>query len=118
MKDKSPKKGEIWIVDLEPGYGRELHKKRPAVIISANSINNNTPHVIIVPASSQIPQRPSKDIVPLLKQEALLKESVLLPIFIRSIDQDRLIEKVGEISPEKLDEVEEAISLVLGLDTL
>lgn len=49
------------------------------------------------------------------KQDGLDKESVLLPVFIRSIDKDRLIKKAGRLSKEKLQEVEKALKLVLGI---
>ncbi|MBM4055906.1 MAG: type II toxin-antitoxin system PemK/MazF family toxin [Planctomycetes bacterium] len=34
-----PKRGEIWLVSLEPVIGREIGKTRPAVVIS-NDQNN------------------------------------------------------------------------------
>jgi mRNA interferase MazF len=34
-----PKRGEIWIVSLEPVKGHEMGKTRPALVIS-NDINN------------------------------------------------------------------------------
>ncbi|MHB8276704.1 MAG: type II toxin-antitoxin system PemK/MazF family toxin [Candidatus Humimicrobiaceae bacterium] len=34
-----PKRGEIWLVSLEPAAGHEIGKTRPALIIS-NDINN------------------------------------------------------------------------------
>lgn len=52
------------------------------------------------------------------KPKGFDKESVFLPLFIRSIDQDRLVEKIGRISKEKILEVEEALKLVLDLNKL
>ena len=109
------KRGEIWIVNLEPGFGREIHKKRPALILSKNSIHANSNHVIIIPASSLAPKTIGIEMVLIGKKEGLNKQSVLLPMFIRSIDQERLIKKVGKISKTKLKEVEEAIKIVLDL---
>lgn len=110
------KRGEIWLVNLEPGFGREIHKKRPALIISKNSIHLGTTHVIIVPASSQVPKIVGIEMVSLGKTEGLNQESILLPVFIRSVDQERLIKKVGLITKAKLQEVEEAIKIVLDLN--
>ncbi len=47
----SPKRGEIWLVDLNPTRGQELQKTRPAVIISAE-IFNPIPLRIIIPITS------------------------------------------------------------------
>ena len=112
---ESPKKGELYITDLDPAFGREIHKKRPVLVISANMYNENTPHVVIIPISSIISNTITPEMVLLGKIKGLDKESVLLPIYIRSIDQHRLIKKVGRISGKKLKDVEHAISLVLGM---
>ena len=109
-------RGDFWIVDLEPAYGREIHKKRPALIISKNKYNRNTFHTIVVPSTSIVPIEISEEMVPLGKLKGYEKESMLLPLLIRSIDKDRLIKKIGKISKEKLQEVEESVRLVLGLE--
>jgi len=112
------KRGEIWIVNLEPGFGREIHKKRPALIISNNSVNQNTYHVIVVPTSSIVPTVLTDEMIHLGRLKGFDRESVLLPVLIRSIDQDRLIKKIGKISKQKTAEVEDAIKLVLDLEEI
>jgi mRNA interferase MazF len=32
-----PKRGEVWIVDLEPIVGQEMSKERPCIVISSNA---------------------------------------------------------------------------------
>ncbi len=34
----SPKRGEIWLVNLEPTIGAEIKKTRPTIIISSDVI--------------------------------------------------------------------------------
>ena len=116
LSDKYPKRGEIFIADLDPSFGRELHKKRPVLIISNDNINQGTSNVIIIPASTQFPKTPGPEMILIDKQEGLDKQSALLPIFIRSIDQERLIKKIGTISKTKMQEVEESTKLVLSLE--
>ena len=111
-------RGDFWIVNLEPAYGREIHKKRPGLIISTNKYNKNTFHTIVIPSSSIVPEEITEEMVPLGSIKGFEKESVLLPLLIRSVDQDRLIKKVGKISHSKLQEVEEALKLVLGMTEL
>lgn len=111
-------RGEVWITNLDPGIGREIHKKRPALIVSVDSVNKGGIYAIIVPTSSIVPRKIGQEMVVIENLERLKKTSVLLPIFVRSIDQDRLIEKVGVLQEAKFEEVEEALKLVLGLDPL
>lgn len=111
-----PRRGEIYIADLDPGFGKEIHKRRPVLVISTNNINQNTHQAIIIPSSSIIPRIIHPEMVKLGRLKGLEKESVLLPVFIRSIDNKRLTKKVGKLSQEKLEEVIEALNLVLGLE--
>lgn len=109
------KRGELWIVDLDPGFGREVHKKRPALVISQNSLHQDTTNAIIIPVSSQVPQIIGIEMVLVGKDEGLDKQSVLLPVFVRSIDQDRLVKRIGKLSKDKLAQVEQALKIVLGV---
>lgn len=108
------KRGDFWTVDLNPGFGREIHKKRPGLIISSNKFNEITPYVIVIPTTSIVPQIISEEMVNLGKPKGFDEESTLLPLYIRSIDRDRLIKKIGKISREKLAEAEEKLKLVLA----
>lgn len=111
------KRSEIWVVNLEPRFGKEIGKKRPALIISENSINQKSPSVIVIPASSQVPQHVGPEMILIGKREGLTKTSVLLPILIRSIDRDRLGKKIGKLSKVKLTLAEDALRLVLDLES-
>ncbi len=110
------KRGDYWIVDLEPGFAREMHKKRPGLIISGNSFNKTTPYVIVIPTTSIVPEVISEEMVYLGKPEGFDQKSTLLPFYIRSLDKDRLIKKIGKISKEKLREAEEKLKMVLEID--
>lgn len=107
------KRGDIWVVNLEPSSHRELHKKRPALVISSNLVNSQTYHVIVIPISSQVPKIIGPEMVVVGKKEGLDKESVILPLFIRSIDQKRLVKKIGKLGQTKLLEIEESFKFLI-----
>ena len=110
-----PKRGEIYIADLNPGFGREMHKKRPALVISLNNLNQVLPTVILIPFSSIVSQNIGPDFVKFPNQKGLDKNSALVVNQLGTVDKIRLIKKVGKISENKMQEVEEALKLVLGL---
>lgn len=112
------KRGDFWVVDLEPGFAKEIHKKRPGLIISGNRFNKTTPYIIVIPTTSIVPEVMSEEMIYLGKLKGFDQESTLLPLYIRSIDRDRLIKKIGKISREKFAEAEEKLKLVLGLNSL
>ena len=113
-----PKRGEIFIADLNPGYGREMHKTRPVLVISNNVLNQNLSTVIMIPLSSIIPEFIGPDVVKVEEKIGLDKDSAIIVNQIRSIDQVRLIKRVGILSSDKIEQVEEALQITLGMTEL
>lgn len=111
------KRGDIWAIDLRPGLGSEITKKRPCLVISSDEFNNVSPLVIVLPVSSQIHQisGPERILLP-RKNTRLKKDSIILINHIRALDKGRLSKKIGELSEEILREVEDGIKIVLDLD--
>lgn len=116
MSNKNISRGEIWTADLRPGEGHEITKIRPVLIISNNAINKISPMVIVIPISSQIPPVIGSDRIFVSKNELkLAKDSILLCGQIRTIDKSRIKKKVDTLPKDKLQEVEDALRLVLSL---
>lgn len=109
-----PKRGEIFIADLNPAFGREIHKKRPVLVISSNVLNQVLPTVIIVPLSSIVPVFVGPDVVKVNIQKGLDKPSALIINQLRSVDKERLIKKISKLSKRNLEEVKEAVKVVMG----
>lgn len=111
-----PKRGQIFIANLNPSFGREIHKKRPILLISNNQINEIYPVVIAIPFSSIVPKFIGPDMVKFINQKGLNEDSILVVSQIISVDKDRLIKKVGRVSFTKMKQVEQSLKNVLGLD--
>jgi mRNA interferase MazF len=111
-----PKRGEIWWVDFEPQIGSEIKKKRPAIIINSDPLGRHLPLKIVVPITDaragkkdslwHIPIKPDK-------KNKLSKDSVVDCFQIRCIAQERLRERLGEVSPDIMSQVVEAIALLI-----
>ena len=106
-----PKRGEVYWVALDPTLGSEIHKTRPAVIISNNSCNAFGSRVVVLPLTSNVDS--------LYPGEALVtvkgKPSRALGDQIRSLDKARLRAKIETLSQDELAAVEEAVRVTLGL---
>jgi len=48
-----PKKGEIYLVSLEPVIGSEIGKSRPALILSNDANNEHADTVTVLPITSK-----------------------------------------------------------------
>src|SRR3989338_7780868 len=111
-------RGQIWIADLNPGFGVEIRKRRPVLVISNNTLNRNWPRIIVIPFSSQIyPLSPGKILIP-KDICGIDRKSILLTKEVRSIDKVRVVKKIGVLPKEKFLEVEESLKLVLGITPL
>ncbi len=111
------KRGQIWTADLNPGFGKELHKKRPVVIISNDIVNAHSPLIIVLPITSQVSQLGPEKVLLSEKETGLHKKSAVLILGIRSIDKDRLFKKVGSVTQDSLLQIEESLKFILGFTT-
>ncbi len=112
------KQREIWIVNLDPTVGSEIKKKRPAVIVNSNEIGK-LPLKIIAPITDFKPRYVSVPWFVKIEpngQNGLKKSSVIDTFQVRSIDEQRLIEKIGEISESEMERVKEALGKVFEID--
>ncbi|MFH0992708.1 MAG: type II toxin-antitoxin system PemK/MazF family toxin [bacterium] len=106
-------KGEVHLVDLNPTVGGEIKKIRPAVIVSNNVINASYPVVVVCPITDSTGKKSPIHILLSEKEGGLKKESVVHCGQIRTLDKNRLLEKLGNISAEKMCEIETGIKYVL-----
>ena len=112
-----PKRGEIYLVSLDPTIGGEIKKTRPALIIS-NDINNQyAPTVAVIPITSKTEKiYPFEVFIQASKQTGLSCDSKAKCEQIRTIDKRRLIKLLGKVSEKELKEIEKALLIHLGIN--
>lgn len=113
---KQPKRGEIYFFDFSPSKGREMRGHHPALIIQ-NDIGNKVSGLTIVAAiTSNLKVADLPVGVPITPMESgLPQKSVIHLGQIYTIDKERLQNLVGTLSGHKMDEVDKAIEISLGL---
>lgn len=110
------KRGEIWLANLNPTRGTEQRGIRPVFIIQIDKANKVSPHTIIAPFTTRIRAKLLPCHVAFKSGEgSLSQDSVLLTEQVRVIDRSRLERKIGTASNEKLEEVENAFRIIMGL---
>ena len=113
------KRGDIWLVNLDPTVGHEIKKSRPAVIVQNDIGNHYSPITIIAPITSQLKEKLYPFEAQLPKEyTGLSKDSKVLMNQIRAVDKERLIKRVGTVKEELLEDVNKALRISLGLDNL
>jgi mRNA interferase MazF len=92
-----PERFDIFLINLDPTRGAEIKKTRPCVIISPNEINFNLSTVIIAPMTTKTRKYPTRIS---LKFDG--KEGQIALDHLRTVDQSRLIKKVGRIEKKTI----------------
>jgi len=91
------KRGEIWLINLDPTIGSEIKKARPCVIASPIELNEHLRTVIVAPMTSKGFAAPFR--IPLTHAG---KKGLILLDQIRAVDKIRLTKKMGTVSPKTL----------------
>jgi len=114
------RRGEIRLVDLEPVRGSEADKRRPAVLVSNDGANTTAQRlgrgvVTVVPITSNVVRvHPFQVFLP-ADEVGLHQASKAQAEQVRSVDVDRIGPRVGYLSLELQNRLDEALRLHLGL---
>jgi len=112
------KQFEIWIADLNPQIGTEPGKTRPVLVVQTNFLNKIPhPSTIVCPITTNVKKDADILRVTLKKGMANLHQNCDIMIDqIRTIDNKRLVSKVGDLPKEFISKVKENILIVMDLD--
>ena len=84
------KRGEVWMVNLDPTVGAEIQKVRPCLVVSPDELNKHLRTVIIAPMTTEGFEAPFR--VPITFGQ---KHGLILLDQIRAVDKSRLLTKEG-----------------------
>jgi mRNA interferase MazF len=110
-----PKRGSVYLVNLDPTIGSEIKKTRPAVIIQNDVGNQYSPVTIIAPITSGEEAVYPVEVLVTAPEGGLSNNSVVLLNQIRAVDKRRLVKYLGSLDQETMRTVDRAITISLGL---
>ena len=111
------KKGDIFLANLEPTKGSEQGGIRPVLIIQNDISNKHSPVTIIAAITSKIFRKEySTNLVISKNESGLDKDSTIMLNQIRTIDNSRLIKKIGLLDNFNMNKVDLAIKISLALN--
>ena len=112
----SVKRGEIYYADLSPVIGSEQGGIRPVLVVQNDVGNKYSPTVIAAAITSKINKAKMPTHIELSANEyGLNKDSVILLEQIRTIDKQRLREKIGKLDINMLGKVDIALFISFGI---
>ena len=110
------RRGQIYLADLEPGFGTEPGKKRPVVVIQTNLINRVHTSTMVCPVTGRV--RPGWNLlrVRVARGEGgVEKESDILVDQIRALDNRRLLQLLGQVPSDAMAQLSGKLKVLLDL---
>lgn len=103
----TPKRGEIWLVDLNPTKGQEIQKTRPVVVISSDVYQPIALRIVIPITTWQekFVARPFMVKISPTSENGLDRDSAGNVLQVRSVSTERFVRQVGRIENEPLKEL-------------
>lgn len=91
------KRGDIWLVNLDPTIGSEIKKSRPCVVVSPAEMHDHLRTVIVAPMTTH--SRPAPFRVPVTYGR---QKGLILLDQVRAVDKIRLAKRLGAVSAKTL----------------
>jgi mRNA interferase MazF len=112
------RRGEVWLLNLDPTIGAEIKKTRPVVIVNDDAIGI-LPLKVIVPITDWKDRYAVAPWLVRLKPDAengLVKPSATDAFQVRSVAQERFVRRLGELSDTAMQEITKALAIVLSIE--
>ena len=115
--DNSVKRGDIFYADLSPVVGSEQGGVRPVLIVQNDTGNRHSPTVIAAAITSQTGKAklPTHIDLPVDHSCGLSRDSVVLLEQVRTLDKQRLRQRMGQVDSDVMERVDAAIAVSFGL---
>ena len=111
----TPRRGEIWLVNLDPTVGAEIRKTRPAVVVSSDAVGR-LPIKLVAPVTDWkeyfVPNIWHVRIDP-DPSNGLTKVSAVDALQLRGMDHQRFMRKLGQVSSATMEEIVLAIAAIV-----
>jgi mRNA interferase MazF len=108
---------EIWLVNLDPTIGSEIRKTRPCVIVGDDAIGV-LPLKLVAPITDLKERYHRVPWMVVLTPDTvnnLAKPSALDLFQVRCLSEERLVRRIGEITPQEQAQVQQALKIVFGI---
>jgi len=109
-------RGEVYFADLSPVVGSEQGGVRPVLILQNNIGNRFSPTVIVAAITAQIQKAKLPTHVEInANKYGFERNSVILLEQIRTLDKQRLTDKITHLDKPMMEKINQALEISLGL---
>lgn len=110
-----PRRGEVWIVKLDPTQGAEIQKRRPAVIVSSDAVGK-LPIKLVAPITDWKPAFANNLWLVQIEPDSnngLSKVSAVDVLQLRGVDTGRLVKRIGSVSAAVMQEIAAVVAAIV-----
>lgn len=97
---KLVRRGEVFLVDLDPTRGSEIQKTRPCVVVSPDELNAHLRTVIVAPLTTGGQSYPFR-----VACRFGNKSGQVVTDQLRTVDRERLVRHLGHLSSQTFERV-------------
>lgn len=101
------KRGEVWLISLDPTVGSEIQKTRPCLVVSPDELNAILRRIIVAPITGGSHPAPFR--IPTTLRR---KPGLILLDQIRTVDRKRLVTRMGVMDEPAL---RAALTVLVGM---
>jgi mRNA interferase MazF len=114
------RRGEVYLVNLEPSHGSEASKTRPAIVVSNDAANtvatrNGVGVITVVPVTSNVGRVYPFQVLVSANEGGLDRKSKAQTEQVRAVDVSRFGRRLGALQAATVRKLEDAIRLHLAL---
>lgn len=109
------RRGEVWVVDLDPTRGREQRGRRPALIVSTDAFNAGPARIAVVVPLTTTDRRVPLHVMIEPPTGGVRERSFAMCEMVRSISTDRLSRLCGMVGTETMAAVDDRLRVLLDL---
>ena len=110
------RRGEFYWVDWSPGRGHEQIGRRPALVIQNDRGNEFSPTTIVAAVTTRGRRLYPFQVEVSAVECGLPHDSTILLDQIQTVDQNRLLERIGALVSDRMVDVDRALLRSLGID--
>lgn len=100
MEVGPPRRGDIYLISLDPTRGSEIRKTRPCVVVSPDELNDHLATFLVAPMTTGGHRYPFR-----IACRFRDKAGYVVADQLRTVDRVRMIRRVGRLPADTMDEV-------------
>jgi mRNA interferase MazF len=112
-KSPDPRRGEVWIANMDPTVGAEIRKRRPVAVISTNAARGLALRTVVPFTTSDLVPAPWHVAVAASPRNGLDRDTHADAAQVRTLACERFARRLGRLSSEATDDIAMGVAMLI-----